>query len=81
VENFFYVKTSKECGKLTTLCYIHFLRRNVSDIFEDFTPNTLPVAAASLGQVYRLKLKNEDRWVAVKVQRPGKNLFVVNMKN
>ncbi len=37
-------------------------------LFEEF-PN-YPVAAASLGQVYRARLK-DGRWVAVKVQRPN----------
>lgn len=30
-----------------------------------------PIAAASLGQVYKAKLKQTGRFVAVKVQRPG----------
>ena len=53
-------------------------------IFEDLDNETVPIAAASLGQVYRLRLRNDlnschnaqnrinkrDCWVAVKVQRP-----------
>lgn len=38
--------------------------------FEDFTPDTQPIAAASLGQVYKLRLRGSDDVVAVKVQRP-----------
>jgi len=34
------------------------------DVFED-----VPFAAGSLGQVYKAKLKGEDDWVAIKVQR------------
>ncbi|MEX1317942.1 MAG: AarF/ABC1/UbiB kinase family protein [Synechococcaceae cyanobacterium] len=39
-----------------------------SRLFEEFPD--YPVAAASLGQVYRARL-SDGRWVAVKVQRPG----------
>ncbi|GMH38694.1 hypothetical protein BSKO_06578 [Bryopsis sp. KO-2023] len=46
------------------------LGRPVSDVFERLSPS--PVASASLGQVYRGKLRGGDeREVAVKVQRPG----------
>eukprot|EP01038_Epipyxis_sp_PR26KG_P010580 gene10580-14211_t len=38
------------------------------DVFE-FDP-ILPIASASIGQVYRAKLKSNDKLVAVKVQRP-----------
>lgn len=53
-------------------------------IFEDFDSETLPIAAASLGQVYRLKLRGrgkseggEGEWVAVKVQRPDMTRFIL----
>ncbi len=44
--------------------------RPVSDIFSEFSKT--PLAAASIGQVYRAKLK-DDTPVVVKVQRPGIN--------
>jgi aarF domain-containing kinase len=40
-----------------------------TDIFLDITPQ--PVAAASLGQVYKARLKSNGKEVAIKVQRPG----------
>ena len=41
----------------------------MSDVFVDLTETTNPIAAASLGQVYKLKLKNgRGEMVAVKVQ-------------
>ncbi len=40
----------------------------VEQLFEDFP--TVPVAAASLGQVYKARLHGQH-WVAVKVQRPN----------
>ena len=51
-------------------------------MFHDFDKDTQPIAAASLGQVYKLKLRDAvldyedqnfskgEKWVAVKVQRP-----------
>jgi ubiquinone biosynthesis protein len=39
----------------------------VEDFFEDFPEET--VAAASIGQVLRARVKGTDEWVAVKVQR------------
>lgn len=45
------------------------LGRPVSDMFSELTPE--PVAAASLGQVYRGRLRSTGEEVAVKVQRPG----------
>ncbi|MEN9208506.1 MAG: AarF/ABC1/UbiB kinase family protein [Gloeomargarita sp. GMQP_bins_14] len=44
------------------------LGRPVSEIYEELSPE--PVAAASLGQVYRGRLRTGEE-VAVKVQRPG----------
>jgi aarF domain-containing kinase len=40
-----------------------------TDIFIDITPQ--PIAAASLGQVYKARLKSNGKEVAIKVQRPG----------
>merc|ERR1719454_2736775 len=40
----------------------------VSDVYSEITPE--PVAAASLGQVYKATLKSSGEEVAVKVQRP-----------
>merc|ERR1712100_787435 len=45
------------------------LGKPVKDVFEEITPE--PIAAASLGQVYKAKLKASGETVAVKVQRPG----------
>ena len=47
---------------------------SIEELFEEFPEE--PIAAASLGQVYRAKIRGgdeeeEDRWVAVKVQRPN----------
>jgi len=51
-------------------------------MFHDLKPDTQPIAAASLGQVYKLRLRDAvlddddknfskgEKWVAVKVQRP-----------
>ncbi|KAI3462019.1 hypothetical protein Pfo_018682 [Paulownia fortunei] len=50
----------------------------VDGIFERFDRE--PIAAASLGQVHRAKLKGHE--VVVKVQRPGlKDLFDIDLKN
>ena len=49
--------------------WVFFYSRKVSDIFEDLNESTFPIAAASLGQVYKLKLKHGNKeTVAVKVQ-------------
>jgi len=45
------------------------LERPVMELFSDITPE--PVAAASLGQVYKATLRSTGATVAVKVQRPG----------
>lgn len=39
-----------------------------NDLFDDF--NTKPVAAGSIGQVYKARLKGTEEWVAIKLQRP-----------
>ncbi|CAI8598766.1 unnamed protein product [Vicia faba] len=50
----------------------------VGDIFDQFGYE--PIAAASLGQVHRARLKGQE--VVVKVQRPGlKDLFDIDLKN
>jgi predicted unusual protein kinase regulating ubiquinone biosynthesis (AarF/ABC1/UbiB family) len=41
----------------------------LSDVFEEFQQE--PIAAASIGQVYRARLAEDGREVAVKVQYPG----------
>jgi predicted unusual protein kinase regulating ubiquinone biosynthesis (AarF/ABC1/UbiB family) len=45
------------------------LGERISDVFLEFDEE--PVAAASIGQVYRARLAEDDRVVAVKVQYPG----------
>ena len=68
---------------------------SVRENFSDLHYETRPIAAASLGQVYKLRLKQKrsdkenridnDRWVAVKVQRPDmietilKDLFILRI--
>eukprot|EP00262_Sarcandra_glabra_P006512 TRINITY_DN18842_c0_g1_i1.p1 TRINITY_DN18842_c0_g1~~TRINITY_DN18842_c0_g1_i1.p1 ORF type:complete len:766 (+),score=158.27 TRINITY_DN18842_c0_g1_i1:124-2421(+) len=50
----------------------------VDDIFDQVDYE--PIAAASLGQVHRARLKGQD--VVIKVQRPGlKDLFDIDLKN
>ena len=43
--------------------------RAVEDVFSVLNP--FPIAAASIGQVYKAKLREDGRDVVVKVQRPG----------
>ena len=45
------------------------LDKSINDLFSEITPE--PVAAASLGQVYKATLRKTGEVVAVKVQRPG----------
>jgi aarF domain-containing kinase len=45
------------------------LGKSVDELFSEITPE--PVAAASLGQVYKATLRKTGQIVAVKVQRPG----------
>ncbi len=51
--------------------------------FSDLTSATHPIAAASLGQVYRLRLAETGETVAVKIQRPDmlssvlKDLYII----
>eukprot|EP01043_Picozoa_sp_COSAG02_P017018 COSAG02_NODE_762_length_17464_cov_12.006219_8_plen_493_part_00 len=46
------------------------LGRPVSELFVDLDASTAPIAAASLGQVYRCRLRLTGEQVALKVQRP-----------
>src|SRR5579859_5756922 len=41
----------------------------IGDLFDEFDEE--PIAAASIGQVYRARLRDDGRQVAVKVQYPG----------
>ena len=45
------------------------LGQDFDEIFTDVT--TEPVAAASIGQVYKAKLRSTGEDVALKIQRPG----------
>ncbi|KAL0721461.1 hypothetical protein Bca4012_036060 [Brassica carinata] len=54
------------------------LGASVDDIFDRFDYE--PIAAASLGQVHRARLKGQE--IVIKVQRPGlKDLFDIDLKN
>jgi len=48
------------------------LQGPLEDFFSEFSEQ--PFAAASIGQIYGARLRAEDVWVAVKVQRPGVKL-------
>ncbi|KAK9112163.1 hypothetical protein Scep_019682 [Stephania cephalantha] len=50
-------------------CIERDLERPLESIYSSITPS--PIAAASLGQVYKAQLKYSGQIVAVKVQRPG----------
>lgn len=41
----------------------------LTSLFSEF--NQTPVASGSIGQVYQARLRENNQWVAVKVQRPG----------
>lgn len=41
-----------------------------AELFLDLNDNTPPIAAASLGQVYRCRLRSSGQTVAIKVQKP-----------
>jgi aarF domain-containing kinase len=45
------------------------LERPWNDVYELIEPE--PIAAASIGQVYKARLRSNGHLVAVKVQRPG----------
>lgn len=45
------------------------LGRKMEDVFESVSED--PIAAASIGQVYRARLRGSGKEVAIKVQRPG----------
>jgi aarF domain-containing kinase len=46
------------------------LGKRVGEVYEGINLDTVPIAAASLGQVYMCKLRDTGETVAVKVQRP-----------
>ncbi|XP_068666000.1 protein ACTIVITY OF BC1 COMPLEX KINASE 3, chloroplastic isoform X2 [Aristolochia californica] len=50
-------------------CIERELGEPLDSIYSSISPS--PIAAASLGQVYKARLKNSGQLVAVKVQRPG----------
>ncbi|XP_054781033.1 protein ACTIVITY OF BC1 COMPLEX KINASE 3, chloroplastic-like isoform X2 [Prosopis cineraria] len=50
-------------------CIERELGQSLESIFSSISPS--PIAAASLGQVYKARLKYSGKLVAVKVQRPG----------
>jgi predicted unusual protein kinase regulating ubiquinone biosynthesis (AarF/ABC1/UbiB family) len=53
---------------------------SIEEVFEEFEQE--PIAAASIGQVYRARLRDDGRQVAVKVQYPGVDAAVrADMQN
>eukprot|EP00940_MAST-03C_sp_MAST-3C-sp2_P002271 g2271.t1 len=48
----------------------------VDDLFYDLDESSSPIASASLGQVYKLRLRSNGASVAVKVQRPDMRRMV-----
>jgi aarF domain-containing kinase len=70
------VELQKLCDKVPSFdstiafaCIEEELGKPITELFGDITPE--PVAAASLGQVYKATLKATGEKVAVKVQRPN----------
>jgi len=57
--------------------------RPISEVFSEISPQ--PIAAASLGQVYKARLIENGEWVAVKVQRPSveeaikRDLYIIRL--
>jgi ubiquinone biosynthesis protein len=49
-------------------CIREELGADAEHLFDEF--NDAPIAAASVGQIYRARLKRNGVWVAVKIQRP-----------
>ena len=41
----------------------------IEEFFDEF--DSEPVASGSIGQIYRARIRGSEKWVAVKIQRPG----------